>query len=330
MMSLRSFAVLCLISVASPALSLCGGASFADRLTDSELAEIASVRAATPYATGITWTAQRGPDQLTIIGTMHLRDPRLAPLMTSVTPQVDAAELILLEGTPAEEAQVMQYMTSNPTVLFSPDGPTLPEELTEETWQALSDAARARGIPPILASKMQPWYLMMTLGIPVCAMADLAANKRGLDQMVIERATARDIPMQALEPFDTIFDVLQDGTRAEQIEMLELSALDPEVQQEMFVAMLDSYFDGDVAGILKMGEIAARSLVDLPHDRIAELTAESEQSLLYDRNHNWIPVIEDAAQSADRIVIAVGAGHLPGEQGVLRLLENRGWTISPF
>lgn len=330
MVFLRSVAAFCLISMASPAVSFCGGASFAERLTTDDLTELSHMRATTPFAQGILWTASRGDDVLTIVGTMHLRDPRLGPLLTSVLPQIDMADLILLEATPAEEAQVMSYLTSNPAVLFSPDGPTLPEELTEPTWRALSDAARARGIPPILASKMQPWYLMMTLGIPVCAMADLAANKRGLDQMIIEHASNNDIPMQALEPFDTIFKVLQDGSRAEQIEMLELSAIDPALQQEMFVAMLDSYFSGDVAGILKMGEIAARSSIDLPHDRIAELTAESEQALLYDRNHEWIPVIEDAARSVDSIVIAVGAGHLQGDQGILELLKNNGWVISPL
>jgi uncharacterized protein YbaP (TraB family) len=49
---------------------------------------------------------------------------------------------------------------------------------------------------------------------------------------------------------------------------------------------------------------------------------------LIDRNRNWIPVIEAAALKHDRIVVAIGAAHLPGEVGVLRLLEREGWMIN--
>lgn len=312
----------------TPAVALCGGDSFADRLTAAENAEIDALRATTPFATGNQWIATRGDDQLTIVGTMHLRDPRLLPIMEGLQAPVASSDLILLEATPVEEAQVMDYMSQNPELLFSTDGPTLPESLSEETWQALSEAARARGIPPVLASKMQPWYLMLTLGIPVCAMADMAAGKRGLDHMIIEAATTTGTPMAALEPFDTIFAIMQNSPRSEQIEMLEVSVLDPTLQQEMFVAMLDNYFAGDAFAVLHMSEIAARRSIDLPATEIAALTAEALQAMLYDRNHAWIPVIEQATVDNNTILIAVGAGHLPGEQGILSLLEQRGWTVT--
>ncbi len=325
---LRSLTVaLCLL--ASPVVSLCGGASFAGRLTTKEVAEIAAKRANTPYAQGIIWTATRDDTTLTILGTMHLRDQRLGALMDTVRADLLASDIVLLEATPAEEAQVMAYMTSNPDFLFSTNGPTLPDQLPEEIWQSLSEAARARGIPPILASKMQPWYLMMAIGIPVCAMADLAENKRGLDQLVIQDAQANDVPMQALEPFDTIFTIMRGDTRAEQIKMLEIAAFDAELQQQMFVAMLDSYFEGDVAGLLAMSQIAARRGARVSNDEIAKLTAEAEQALLYDRNLLWLPVIEAVAQDHDTIMIAVGAGHLPGQQGLLNLLVDNGWQITP-
>ncbi len=55
---------------------------------------------------------------------------------------------------------------------------------------------------------------------------------------------------------------------------------------------------------------------------------DMEEVLLNTRNRNWIPVITQATEAHDHIVVAVGAGHLIGEAGVLRLLENEGWTVS--
>ncbi|NRB01575.1 MAG: TraB/GumN family protein, partial [Rhodobacteraceae bacterium] len=43
---------------------------------------------------------------------------------------------------------------------------------------------------------------------------------------------------------------------------------------------------------------------------------------------NWIPVVEAAFEDNTTVTLAVGAAHLPGEFGVLTLLEDKGWAIS--
>jgi uncharacterized protein len=52
-----------------------------------------------------------------------------------------------------------------------------------------------------------------------------------------------------------------------------------------------------------------------------------ERFLLTDRNHNWIPVIENMAKEKSTF-FAFGAGHLSGENGVLNLLKTKGFTIT--
>ena len=50
--------------------------------------------------------------------------------------------------------------------------------------------------------------------------------------------------------------------------------------------------------------------------------------LLYKRNRNWVEKLK-ALMPAKSLVIAVGAGHLPGEQGVINLLRKEGYTVTP-
>lgn len=52
------------------------------------------------------------------------------------------------------------------------------------------------------------------------------------------------------------------------------------------------------------------------------------QNFLVKRNTNWIPLIEEYIKEKPSF-IAVGAAHLPGEQGVLKLLKDKGYTLSP-
>ena len=56
---------------------------------------------------------------------------------------------------------------------------------------------------------------------------------------------------------------------------------------------------------------------------------EFEQILLTNRNKNWIPIIANMA-SEKPTLFAVGAGHLGGPQGVITLLKNQGYTLTPL
>ena len=53
---------------------------------------------------------------------------------------------------------------------------------------------------------------------------------------------------------------------------------------------------------------------------------EEEAALLDNRNHNWIKMMPDMMAEKPTL-FAVGAGHLCGEQGVLKLLQGLGYTV---
>ena len=56
---------------------------------------------------------------------------------------------------------------------------------------------------------------------------------------------------------------------------------------------------------------------------------EYEDVLLVKRNKNWIPKIGEMA-TAKSTFFAVGAGHLPGKNGVINLLKAAGYTLTPI
>jgi uncharacterized protein len=50
--------------------------------------------------------------------------------------------------------------------------------------------------------------------------------------------------------------------------------------------------------------------------------------LLYGRNRKWVKMMKDILP-AHALLFAVGAGHLPGKQGLLALLQIEGYTVTP-
>ena len=54
-----------------------------------------------------------------------------------------------------------------------------------------------------------------------------------------------------------------------------------------------------------------------------------QEQLLDNRNRNWIPIIEKMIKKKNTF-IAIGAAHLGGPNGVLRLLEQKGYRLVPI
>ena len=107
-----------------------------------------------PFPEGLIWTATKGADTITVVGTMHIFDPRLEAIRAKVKDNVTDADLVLVEATPEDEAALQELIVTDPGRLFIVDGPTLPEQLDPETWEMIAAAATERGIPGFMAAKM--------------------------------------------------------------------------------------------------------------------------------------------------------------------------------
>jgi hypothetical protein len=83
-----------------------------------------------------------------------------------------------------------------------------------------------------------------------------------------------------------------------------------------FDQMLNLYLNEDLDGLYKV--------VSEESDAIPEFN----YNFLEVRNKNWIPVIEKNI-SVNSFFIAVGAAHLPGENGVIQLLRLKGYSVEP-
>ena len=56
--------------------------------------------------------------------------------------------------------------------------------------------------------------------------------------------------------------------------------------------------------------------------------ANYEDILIYNRNRNWVTKLKTLMPEKS-LLIAVGAGHLAGEKGVIKLLRKEGYTVRP-
>ena len=319
----------CLV-LAHPVLAACAGNDLRPTFGPAEQARLQAALDETPFADGNHWKATRGTATLHLIGTMHLADPRLDGPVSRLRDTIESADLLLLEMTGEDEQALQDRLTADPGFLLMPDA-TLPDLLDEAQWQQMSDALNARGVPPFMAARFQPWYVSVILAVPPCAAAtDLSAG--GMDARLEEIAETRGIPRAALEDVETIFAAFADQPRDVQIDMMLSALVDPAINEDLFATLLASYFDEAPAEGWAVSSILAERYSPIPSDAAAEIFATMEQELLIDRNLAWIPVLLDATEQHETVVAAFGAAHLPGRNGVLALLEAEGFTLErlPF
>lgn len=319
-------AALAALFLALPAAATCTGTNLFDRLAPGVQARLREKAVSVPYAEGLLWQARRGEAVVTILGTYHLPDPRHAALIARAGPMVEAAALVLVEAGPEEEAALKAALARDPSLMFSTEGPTLPERLAEADWQRLSAAMTDRGIPPFLAAKFRPWYAATLLAMSPCAMQAAAGGEAGLDGAVRDRALAAGVPLRALEPFDTALRLFDEIPEAAQIDMIRAALAPGSHADDLTATLADAYFAEKPQLIWEFSRHDAEENSGMSAEAIAEQFRLAEDLLMSRRNRAWIGVIGTAVKQGP-VFLAAGAMHLPGETGLLRLLEAEGFSI---
>ena len=101
----------------------------------------------------------------------------------------------------------------------------------------------------------------------------------------------------------------------DQRQLLEGAIDNPQAMRTQFDAMLKSWLTGDVDAI---GKTFNRDLQSSP---------ELKAALLTRRNYNWSQWIERRMTQPGTVMVAVGAGHLAGDDSVQRYLQSRGYKV---
>jgi uncharacterized protein len=303
----------------------CEGQDLIAALPTADRAALERAANAVPYPQGNLWRATRDGQTVTILGTYHLDDPRHADTIAAVLPDLEAATRLLVEAGPDEEAQLMEKVGRDTSLILLPDGQSLIDILPPDDWSTLAAAMNARGMPGFMAARFRPWYISVLLSVPACAIPSAAENN-GLDKQLITLATDLGLPVQALEPFDTAFRIFETMPMDAQIGMIRSSlALETQAEDQM-ATLAAAYFRQDSRIIWEFLRRVTLALPGMTPEQVEAEFAAMEGALMNERNRAWIPVIETAAADGP-LFVAFGALHLSGAQGVLNLLAQAGWQL---
>lgn len=244
-----------------------------------------------------------------LFGTMHLIEKEHFYFPSKLVKLVEKSEALVMElpGLP-NQLEAMKYVTLK-------EGSFFDYFTSEQTDSILVWAKEKMGMSEesfrATMSKMKP-FVVVQMATQMQFIGKTESYEMTLDQIAREKG----LKIYGLE------------TVAEQMSFFD--KLTPEQQTRM---VMDGLRDGDEAIEMtrKMQELYTSQHVDslfLMIQQEGGVLADEQSSFLDQRNEKWIPQIIDLA-SKQKVFIAVGAGHLGGPNGVIRLLQKQGYTVTP-
>ncbi|WP_207427858.1 TraB/GumN family protein [Pedobacter sp. SYSU D00535] len=245
-----------------------------------------------------------------LFGTYHLVGKDFTDSLPALMQAFDRSKTVVGEVIMDGEMEMAQKLM--PLMLLK--GTTLDKLFTSAEF-ALVDSfvSKKTGIPMMALNGLKPAAVQLTL-ISFLAPKNISPTNPALDMYLQSEAKKRGKEVVGLETLESQAAVLFDGP----IDRQKESLLKTIRENDRVVSEMKKLFEDYKRGDLRALEAAFADSKDY--------TPEEIETLLYNRNRNWAKQIP-AIITKGPAFIAVGAGHLPGNEGLISLLRKAGYTV---
>lgn len=261
-----------------------------------------------------------------IVGTYHLAPATFADSIPGLTEAFGSCKQICGE-LDIQDALKEENRTSFEKAQFLPEGTTFSSLLTKEQMDKVNVLMReTMGVDmtnPALAAqfdKMTPAAISTTLTLLAYMKKIPNINPMDLlDGHLQQIAAKQGMEVKGFESVEFQASVLYGTPLEKQVEelMCLVDNFDDAIEMAEFVTA--AYFSQDLDRLQE--ELDGES-----DDPCTSSSPEDNERLIYNRNANWVKAMPEIMKEAPTF-FAVGAAHLCGEKGVLRLLEAAGYKI---
>lgn len=285
------------------------------RLIAAVASAVLALLASPAHAEPAMWVVKDADSTIYLLGTFHLTKPDMHWRSDKIDAAFKDSDELWLEASPySDEAMLQKLLLKHG---FDPQHP-LSGKLNGDDWAKVQSAAELGGVPVEAVEQMRPWLAALTLVVAPMMKEGYDPEKGADRQLELSAQSGNKIvktfetPGQQLEFFSSL---PQQSEIAFLVQTLDEIAAGPKYVDRM----ADAWLAGDT------GEIESMVL-----NRMKEGAPELYDALFVRRNLDWCNQIETVMKGAGTSFVAVGAGHLVGDDSVPAILAKRGFTVTPY
>lgn len=263
------------------------------------------------------WRVEGERATVHLTGSIHVGRPDFFPLAPALEEAFAAADALAVEvdvEDPANQQAAAMIMMQKALL---PGDETLRTRLGEDVWARLEAYAADRGAPLAMYGKFKPGIVAMVLMMEEYQRQGFDPNL-GIDKHFLDAAREAGKPIRQLESIEAQFELfLQVDDRLDDVLMAEMLDQMDDIgpMTERMVALWKS---GDADG---MERFMAEQTGDDPG------MVAFYRELLDDRNVAMADSVDAWLAGDQDVFVVVGAGHFGGDQGLVKLLRDKGWDV---
>lgn len=271
------------------------------------------------FSTGLlaqtsVWQITKDNQTLYLAGTVHLLPPAEFPLPEPFLKAYAQAEKIVFEADVRQLSQPegMQVLMRHARYQ---DGKTLQQVLSEDTYQVLQQQAALLGVDVAPLAQFKPDFVLLTLMQVAMQRAGLAGE--GVDMFFMQRASKDNKAILFLETIEQQLSLLMNVSTGHEDTFVAQNLQQLDKLEQEFTRIVSAWREGDTEEMSKL----AMAFTDTPQGQ------HFYDTLLVQRNHNWLPEITQLMATPETELVLVGALHLAGDSSLLHLLQQRGYSV---
>jgi uncharacterized protein YbaP (TraB family) len=280
---------------------------------------IATAAVAAPQAVAATaarpalWEVTDRDTTIYLFGTIHLLPPDYAWETPVLRKAVDTSNMLYVE-TIVDQKNPTELIAALKNLGYSNGLPPIADRIDPARRPLLEAAIAKSGVPRPWFDRMETWAAAFTLlGVQYGTLG--LEGESGVEQTLRDQFGAEGKPVGQLETNTQQLGFFDQLPETAQRALLEGAISNAQEAKDEFSEMLRGWASGDVDAIARTFN---HDLADSPALR---------EVLLRQRNANWSRWIEGRMGQPGTIMVAVGAGHLAGDDSVLAHLKHGGYRV---
>jgi uncharacterized protein YbaP (TraB family) len=261
----------------------------------------------------LMWQIDGASNSIYLLGSIHMLREKDHPIPSAIYTAYAQAEALLMEIDMDDVDPVADQALATDLGLIQ-DGRSLSDLMGPELYVEAELLAEALQIPLQLLDKSEPWYA--AINVEMMMLMRIGFNPmHGIEFHLAEFANRDNKEIFGLETTRQQFEILDGLSLASQRDLLIQTLSDSAELTEAMDEMVDAWRYGDIE-FLEKSLLADMQEID-----------ELHQTIVVNRNRNWVVKIQELLRGKDDYLVVVGALHLVGEEGVPNMLSRRGFEV---
>ena len=266
----------------------------------------------TAFSQTSIWEISKNGNALYLAGSVHLLRAEDYPLPEMFDKIFEKSDILVFETDMSQlkNPEVAQKMMTQATL---PGEETLQTILNEETFKLLEEKAAELSLPLQNMLKLKP--AMIVNFLTIMKLQQIGFMPQGVDTHFYDKATEQNMEVDFLETVDEQINMLVNMGTGYENEFVKYSLDDLDNTQTYINKIILDWRNGT-------SEFVSSMLTEMN-----ETFPTVYESLIIERNNNWMPQLEKYLTNKPVEFVIVGLAHLHGKDGLLSELKRSGYMV---